>query len=133
METQWDLLIANFEDPKTAALMRENIEDISSGSSPYHAGALKLGLKKAFELKKKKTQAPAPPAPPEVVWLRCSDSNCEWHRTQMWRLVDIGTDLFCCLCPVHHRGNSYYQCTNCGSNRTGNCASCQGCGAMFAQ
>ena len=52
METQCDLVIANLKDPKTIALVRENIKDFSSGSSPYRADVLRLGLKKAFELKK---------------------------------------------------------------------------------
>ena len=128
METQWDIVIANLKDPKTIALLKENIEDFSSGSSPYRADVLRRGLRKAFELKKKK--APAPVL--SEVRLRCSNSGCAWHSTQKWRLVDIGTAIFCHLCPGHGRGNSYYQCTDCGSNRTDNYASCQGCGVMFA-
>ena len=124
METQWDLIMANFKDQKTAGLVRENLEVISSGSSPYRADVLRLGLKKAFELKKKKTRPPVPPAP---VQLQCSDSDCAWHTTQKWNLPSIGSALFCHWCR-----NSYYQCTGCGSNRTSNYASCQGCGAMFA-
>ena len=127
METQWDIVIANLKDPKTITLLKENIEDFSSGSSPYRADVLRRGLRKAFELKKKKAPAPVLPE----VRLRCSNSGCEWHRTQMWRLEDIGTALFCHLCPGRGRGNGYYQCTGCGFNRTGNYASCQGCGAMF--
>ena len=123
METQCDLVIANLGDPKTIVLVRENIKDFSSGSSPYRADVLRLGLKKAFELKKKKTRAPVPPE----VRLRCSNPGCGWHRTQKWRLEDIGLALFCHLCL-----NSYYQCTDCGSNRTSNYASCQGCRAIFA-
>ena len=135
METQWDLVMANFKDQKTAGLVRENLADMSSGSSPYRADVLRLGLNKAFELKKKKTRAPVPPvppAPPAPVQLQCSASDCAWHSTQKWKLSSIGSDLFCHLCIAQGRSNvNYYQCTGCGFNRTGNHASCQGCGAMF--
>ena len=128
-ETQWNLVMANFKDQKTAGLVRENLEVISSGSSPYRADVLRLGFKKAFELKKKKTR---PPVLPEVQ-LRCSNSNCDWHSTQKWRLVDIGSTLMCTLCSSQRRGYAnYWQCTGCGFNRIGDYASCQGCGAMFA-
>ena len=129
METQCDLVIANLKDPKTIALVRENIKDFSSGSSPYRADVLRLGLKKAFELKKKKTRAPVPPE----VRLRCSNSDCEWHRTKVWRLENIGSDLFCKLSPPQRSGDmNYWECTGCEFKRTGNYASCQGCGAAFA-
>ena len=128
METQCDLVIANLKDPKTIALVRENIKDFSSGSSPYRADVLRLGLKKAFELKKKKIRATVPPE----VWLRCSNSDCEWHRTQIWRVVNVGPGLVCNLCSSQRGTISYCQCTGCGFNRTGNYASCQGCGAKFA-
>ena len=55
---RWDLLIANLKEPETIALVREKIEHISSGSSPHHASALKVGLKEAFELKKKREHFP---------------------------------------------------------------------------
>ncbi|KAF9641851.1 hypothetical protein BDM02DRAFT_3133524, partial [Thelephora ganbajun] len=58
METQCELLISNFRDQKTIRLVKENIGHITDGSSSYCGGALKLGLKKAFELKKKKRQPP---------------------------------------------------------------------------
>jgi len=51
MEIQCELMISKFRDPKTIALVKEKIGNISDGSSSYCAGALKLGLKKAFELK----------------------------------------------------------------------------------
>ena len=127
METQWDLIMANFKDHKTASLVRENIEDISSGSSPYRADALRLGFKKAFELKKKKSRAPVPPE----VLLRCSNSDCQWHNVQMQRSA-MRSDHLCHLCVAYRRpGAHYYQCTGCGFDRTGNYESCQGCGAKF--
>ena len=58
MELQCGLLVSSFRDQNTIARMKENIGRISDGSSSHCAGALKLGLKKAFELKKKKRQPP---------------------------------------------------------------------------
>ena len=61
MEMQWDLLTPNLREPERLALVKENVGLISSGFSPSCAGTLKLGLKKAFELKKKKKEPPGPP------------------------------------------------------------------------
>ena len=54
MELQCGLLVSSFRDQKTITRVKENIGRISDGSSSHCAGALKLGLKKAFELKKKR-------------------------------------------------------------------------------
>ena len=62
MEIQCDLLVSNFNDQKTIALVKENIRQISHGSSSYRADALQLGLVKAFELKK----GPHPSKSPDV-------------------------------------------------------------------
>jgi len=59
-ELQCELLVSTFRGSNTIARMKENIGHISEGSSSYCAGALKLGLKKAFELKKKKRQGLGP-------------------------------------------------------------------------
>ena len=69
MEMECDLLISNFKNAKTIDLVNENIGRISGGSSSHSASALKLGLKKAFDLKK---QSPG-------VKLRCSNGNCAWY------------------------------------------------------
>ena len=53
-ELQCELLVSSFRDASTIARVKENIGHISNGSSSHCAGALKLGLKKAFELKKKR-------------------------------------------------------------------------------
>jgi len=52
---QSDLLISKLGDPKTITLMKENIGHISDGSQSHRAESLKLGLKKALDLKKQKT------------------------------------------------------------------------------
>ena len=48
MEMQCDFLVKNMKDPKTIALVKENIRRISDGSSSHCAGALGLILEKAF-------------------------------------------------------------------------------------
>ncbi|KAF9779144.1 hypothetical protein BJ322DRAFT_1088746 [Thelephora terrestris] len=49
------LLVSDFQDPKTIELAKESIMHIADGSSPHCRDALKLGLKKALELKEKKS------------------------------------------------------------------------------
>ena len=50
--------MSSFRGANTIARVKENIGHISNGSSSHCAGALKLGLKKAFELKKKRKGQP---------------------------------------------------------------------------
>ena len=52
MEMECELFIPNLKNPQLVTLVTENIGRISNGSSPHCAGALKLGLRKAIELKK---------------------------------------------------------------------------------
>ncbi|KAF9642138.1 hypothetical protein BDM02DRAFT_3264568 [Thelephora ganbajun] len=83
MEMQCELLISNFKDPKTIALVKENIGHISNGSSYYRSSALKLVLKKAFELKKKKRQPP-------VRWMRVpEDQLLLYVVSKLWKDVHI--------------------------------------------
>ncbi|KAF9643565.1 hypothetical protein BDM02DRAFT_3132344 [Thelephora ganbajun] len=56
-EMQCELLVSSFKGPRAVALVKENIGRISDGSSSQCGNALKLGLKKAFELKRKKRQS----------------------------------------------------------------------------
>ncbi|KAF9647695.1 hypothetical protein BDM02DRAFT_3116678 [Thelephora ganbajun] len=122
VEMQCELLISNFQDPKTIALMGENIGRVSDGSSSHCGGALKLGLKKAFELKKKKR-------PPPGVLLRCSNGNCGWHNNPV-TYSSVGTNTYCPNCRYSY-GSYYMQCVGCGYQRTSNYASCQSCGKTF--
>jgi len=120
MEMQCELLISNFKDSKTIALVKENIGHISDGSSSHCGGALKLGLKKAFELKKKKRQPPG-------VKLRCVHwSGCVWHNKDI-PYSSVGSRLHC---PNLSCGYTM-QCAGCGYQRDGIYASCQSCGGMF--
>ncbi|KAF9647698.1 hypothetical protein BDM02DRAFT_3187774 [Thelephora ganbajun] len=66
MGMQCELLIPNFKNPRTIGVVKENIGHISDRSFSRCGGALKLGLKKAFEQKRQ---------PPGVL-LRCSHTSC---------------------------------------------------------
>ena len=114
MEMQCDLLISSCKNPKTIGLVKENIGHISDGSVPRRADTLKLGLKKAFNLKKQKNG----------VKLRCSYYRCGWHNSHVSR-SSVPSDGCCSSC------RNWMQCVGCGTNRGGNYASCQGCRKYF--
>jgi len=58
MEMQSDLLVSKLGDPKTITTVKENIGHIFDEPNSHCADLLKLGLKKAFDLKKQKRQLP---------------------------------------------------------------------------
>ena len=119
MEMECDLLISNFKDQKTIALVKENIGHISDGSLSHCADSLKLGLKKAFDLKKQKRQ-------PQGVQLKCTYSYCTWYNNSV-SYSSIGSNAYCTNC-----GSGYYmRCAGCGYNRTGSYTSCQSCKQRF--
>ena len=119
-EMECELLVSNFKDPKTIALVKGSIEHSSDGSSSHRAGALKLGLRKAFELKKQKRQPLAPPG----VLLRCGYYNCGWHNNPV-PYSSVGSRTTCQEC------GSRMQCVGCGNWRMDSCTSCGGCGKKF--
>ena len=117
-----DLLISNFKHPKTIGLVKENIDHIFDGSLPHCADSLKLGLKRAFDLKKQKRQ-------PLGVRLRCSYSGCTWYSNQPL-YSSVGAAIYCQMC--RNRGwNHYFQCVNCLYQRVSSYTSCQSCGKTF--
>jgi hypothetical protein len=118
MEIQCDLLISNSKDPKTITLMKGSIGRISDGSSFHSAGPLKLGLEKAFELKKQQRKPPG-------VLLRCSYTSCAWYSNPV-SYGSVGSNTDCPNC-----GNYYMQCVGCSYQRTSNYTSCQSCGKSF--
>ena len=120
MEMECEVLISNFKDPKTIALVKETVGQISDGSSSHRASALKLVLKKGFELKKQKRQ-------PSVVFLRCVLSGCGWHAINV-PYKSVGSNIYCLCC----RRNNYMQCTGCSHARTSTYTSCQNCGKTFS-
>ena len=113
-----ELLISNFKDPRTIALVKENIGHISDGSSSHCAAVLKLGLKKAFELKKQKGQTL-----PGVL-LRCTNNSCEWWKTPAYCSA-IGSRVYCPICTC------YMVCAGCGYTRSDVSELCQSCGKKF--
>ena len=148
METQCKLLISNFKDPKTIRLMKENIARSSDGSSSHSAGAVKLGLKKAFELKQqavefkkqqeraaelKKQQEQAAELERQKkagVQLRCSRVGCARYNTPV-AYSAVGSNLYCQICTPAGYGNYYMQCVGCNYQRTANYTSCQSCSKKF--
>lgn len=118
MEMECQLLISNFKDPKTIGLVKARIRNISDGSSSHCAGVLKLGLKKASELKKQN----------RGMLLRCPRSGCARNTTPV-SLSANGSNIYCPNCGY---GNYYMQCTGCSYARTSNYTSCQSCRKRFA-
>lgn len=124
VEMECELLISKFNDPSTIALVKEKLGHIADGTSPHCAGSLKLGLKKAFELKKQKRQPPG-------VLLRCTRAGCVRHTTPV-PYSAVGTSIYCTNCQRNY-GSYYMQCTNCSSTRTnGDYAFCRSCGKKFS-
>jgi hypothetical protein len=121
MEMECELLVSNFRDPKTIGLVKEAIGHISDGSSSHCAGSLKLGLKKAFELKKKKRQPPG-------VLLRCSWTGCSWYSNPV-SYTSVGSNTYCQGC--YNRYSHHMECVGCGYRRTDSYESCQSCGKKF--
>jgi len=123
MEMQCELLVSNISDPKTIQRMKEIIGHISDGSSSYCADALKLGLQKAFELKKQKKQPPG-------VLLYCSLAGCPWTTPTAYSSAGSHPSGHCI--PCSNSGHSrYLLCAGCGRVRFGVHASCQGCAQRF--
>ena len=119
MEMQCDILIPYFKNSNTIALVKENIGRISDGSSSHSADALKLGLKKAFELKRQNR-----------VRLRCSHDSCPWYINHPSD-SSVWSSVHCQSCAGRGLGGRYLHCAGCGYNRTANYSSCQSCGKMF--
>ena len=123
MDVLWDLLIAKSNTPKMAVLIRDKTGDISAGTSSHRAGVLKVALKKAFELEKKKGQYPD-------VRLRCPNWRCIRYSNHVSR-SEIGTDVICKFCFNSEGQSLYFQCDSCWIGRTGDYAWCLGCRKWF--
>ena len=123
MDVSWNLLIAKSSTPEMAVLIRDKIGGISAGSSSHRAGVLKVALKKAFELEKKKRQYPE-------VRLRCPNDGCTRYSDHVSR-SDIGTDVICRLCFNPGDQPLYFLCAYCWFGRTGDYAWCLGCERKF--
>ena len=119
MEMECDLLISKSGDSKTTTLMKEKIGHIADGSSSHCAVALKLGLKKAFEVKKQN----------RGMLLRCSRQGCARNTTPVSYSV-VGSNVYCQDCQYNY-GSYYMQCAGCSYNRVSNYTSCQSCRKNF--
>jgi hypothetical protein len=112
-EMQCALLMSNSRDLNTIALVKENIGGVFDGSLSHCADSLKLGLKKAFELKRQERRP-----------LRCSNGYCAGYNNYT-SCSSVSANSCCAYC------GHWMQCVACGYNRCGNYASCQGCGKRF--
>ena len=118
---QCDLLTSNFKDWKAMSPIKKSIERIqqSGGSLSHCGGLLKLGLRKAFELKKQRRNPPG-------VKLRCAYSGCQMYDTT----ISYSSARSNGLCPGPYI-NHWLDCAGCGSERVGDHASCVSCGKTF--
>jgi len=117
-EAWCDLLVSNFRDPKTITLMKENIGHIFDGSLSHCADTLKLGLKKAVNLKKQR----------DGVKLKCSGGPrvCP-QRYEPVSYLSLDSKIRCTGCGRSDR----MTCAGCQFRRTDGCISCRGCGKWF--
>ena len=120
---QCDLLMSNSRDPKMVELVKGKIGYIFDGSLPHCADSLKLGLKKAVDLKKKERQ-------PDGAKLRCANGSCAWYNNHP-PYSSVGPNAYCRMCIGNCRGSYYLQCVGCGYSRTSSYPSCQRCGEEF--
>ena len=157
MEMECKLLTSNFKDTKTIGLMKENFGRISNGSSSHCAGALKLGFKNAFELKKQASELKKQARELEQralgvekqilervkqaleeqkknapgVLLRCNRYGCPSNTTPV-SYSTVGSQIYCPNCQRSGYGQYNMQCTGCSYNRTVGNVSCQSCGKNFS-
>ena len=83
MDFYWGLRTEGFDHAQIVALVRDEIEDI------HRASVLKVALKKAFELKKKRQ-------PPHVPF-GCSNFHCPSHNTNVLHATLVPNRL-CEMC-----------------------------------
>lgn len=116
VQVECDLLVSRFNDPKTVALVKENIMRISDGSSSHLAGVLQLGFEKAFEKKKR--------LPPGAK-LRCSWEDCPSY-SDLVLCSSLGKEVYHCKTC-----SNYLRCAGCGYKKTGSHTTCKQCGKVF--
>ena len=132
-KTESELFILNLKDPQLVGFVSGNIRRITDGSSSHFAGALKLGLKKAVEFKRRGNG----------VLLRCPMSHCprSINPVTYWF---VGSNVHCPNCPAPSpapwRGHNYpmykpmppcMQCAGCGVERAEDRQSCRNCSRRF--
>lgn len=116
MEMECEIFISNLKNPELVSPVDESIRCISDGTSPHRAGALKLGLKKAVELKKQSMDA----------LLRCRVASCAWNKNPV-SYSAVGSGSRCQIC--HRYG---MMCAVCGEQRTNSSPTLYvGCGKKF--
>ena len=128
-----ELFILNLKDPQLIGFVSGNIRRIADGSSSHLAGALKLGLKKAIEFKRRSNG----------VLLRCPMSRCPRSANPVTYWF-VGSNVHCPNCPapppaprrdynypMYNPIPPYMQCAGCGFQRTNDRQSCEKCSRRF--
>ena len=111
------LFILNLKDPKLIGMMSGDIERVANGTPSHFAGALKLGLKKAVELKRRS----------KGVLLQCLQCGGKLYFNSDWRGSNNGSGPLCPNCSGSWN-KIYMQCGFCGnSGMVGDYTSCQNC------
>lgn len=121
MEMECRLLFSKFNNEATAARVQEEITGNPGNRLAHHAGAFKLGLRTALDLKEGNPQAGVT----DGVMLRCRDPGCSGYKERM-SYSFAGPELLCPRCQKF-----YMQCIGCGEWRKGLFHSCCSCGNKF--
>ena len=109
-----ELFILNLRDPKLAGMMKGDNGRVADGSPSHFAGALKLGLKKAIELKRRS----------KGVLLQCPGCGGKAYFNSNWYTPDE-SGPFCTNCPSSWN-RTRMECGFCrNSGMVGDYASCQ--------
>lgn len=123
-EMECRLLFSKF---KNGATMTRVQEKISGTPSAHHAGAFKLGLRAALDLKECNSQAGATACDTDGVKLRCRDTDCSGNEERMSYSFAVSyNSIHCPRCQ-----KCFMQCVGCGNMRTGIRTSCDSCGKKF--
>ncbi|KAF9778320.1 hypothetical protein BJ322DRAFT_494099 [Thelephora terrestris] len=128
IEMECRLLFSKFKNEATTSRMQEKISSIPGNHLAHCAGALKLGLRAALDLKKQEPQAGItdPRAGAEKgAKLRCWSTSCPGHREHMPYSL-VGSLLHCPRCNY-----SIMECVGCENLRGGVYDRCKSCHKKF--
>ena len=120
------LFFSRFQNEATILRMQQRFAGVCASRSSHQADALKLGLQSALEIKKRNSLVAR-----GGVMLRCRESDCPGNKTyRSCSLKNFGGSGYCQPCSKIGR-ERFLVCADCGHERKGRHASCQGCGKEF--
>lgn len=106
MEMVCQLLFSKFKNEAAVARVQEKITNTPGNRSAHHAGAFKLGLRTALDLKEHNPQVSVL----NGVMLRCGGPSCLGNREHM-SYSFAGPHVYCPRCH-----NWYMRCVGCGAH-----------------